>query len=123
MSDICNSFGNIGHKLYEPALSLMDHLLDNTAGKGAIITYSFERLKIEMDTVQGLKGKQLGGGSFILNGKIRISAEIHKVGKSVEMISDKSRSSPKKSFKVSTNRINEQEPTLKDYRSDQNIGT
>jgi hypothetical protein len=122
MSDICNSFGNIGHKLYEPALSLMDHLLDNTAGKGAIITYSFEGLKIEMDTVQGPNGKQLGGGSFILNGKIRISAEIHKIGKSVEMISEKSQS-PKNSFRISESRINEKEPTLKDYRSDQNIAT
>lgn len=123
MSDICNSFGNIGRKLYEPALSLMDHLLDSPAGKRAIITYSFERLKIEMDTVQGSNGKQLGGGSFILNGKIRISAEIHKMGKSVEMISEKSRSSPKNSFRVSESRINEQEPTLKDYNSDQNIAT
>ncbi len=33
------------------------------------------------------------------------------MGKSVEMISDKRRSSPKNSFKVSENRINEQEPT------------
>lgn len=123
MSDICNSFGNIGHKLYEPALSLMDHILDSPAGKGALITYSFERLKIELDTVQGSNGKQLGGGSFILNGKSGILVEIHKMGKSVEMISDKSRSNPKNSFKVSTNRINEQEPTLKDYNSDQNIGT
>jgi hypothetical protein len=118
MSDICNSFGNIGNKLYEPALSLMDHLLDSPAGKGVIITYSFERLKFEMDIVQGPNGKQLGGGSFILNGKIRISAEIHKMGKSVEMISEKSHRSPKKSFRVSESRINEQEPTIKDYRSD-----
>ncbi len=66
MSDICNSFGNIGHRLCEPALSLMDHLLDSPTGKGALITYPFERLKFEIDTVQGSNGKQLGGGSFIL---------------------------------------------------------
>lgn len=78
MNQLNNNLNKITHKISEEGAPILEQLVEKLTGKGAIITYSFNNLNIEMPTAQGPEGRQLGGGNLTVNGRIRISAVVHK---------------------------------------------
>ncbi|WP_186434134.1 hypothetical protein [Candidatus Nitrosocosmicus arcticus] len=78
MNQLNNNLNKITHKISEEGAPILEQLIEKLTGKGAIITYSFNNLNIEMPKAQGPEGRQLGGGKLTVNGTIRISAEVHK---------------------------------------------
>lgn len=78
MNQLNNNLNKITHKISEEGAPILEQLIEKLTGKGAIITYSFNNLNIEMPTVQGPEGRQLGSGKLTVNGTIRISAKVHK---------------------------------------------
>ena len=78
MNQLNNNLNKITHKISEQGAPILEQLVEKLTGKGAIITYSFNDLKIEMPTAKGPEGRQIGGGKLTVNGTVRISAEVHK---------------------------------------------
>jgi hypothetical protein len=78
MNQLNNKLNKITHKISEEGAPVLEQLIEKLTGKGAVVTYSFDNLKIEMPKAEGSEGRQIGGGNLIVNGKIRISAEVHK---------------------------------------------
>ncbi|WP_458747114.1 hypothetical protein [Candidatus Nitrosocosmicus sp. T] len=78
MNQLNNNLNKITHKISEEGAPVLERLIEKLTGKGAIITYSFNNLKIEMPTAKGPEGRQIGGGNLNVNGTLRISAEVHK---------------------------------------------
>lgn len=81
MDQLNNNLNKITHKISEEGVPIFEQLVEKLTGKGAIITYSFDNLKIEMPKAQGHEGCQICSGSLNVNGSIRISAEVHKKSK------------------------------------------
>jgi hypothetical protein len=78
MNQLNNNLNKITHKISEEGAPIFEQLVEKLTGKGAVVTYSFDNLKIEMPKAQGPDGRQVGGGNLTVNGTIRISAEVHK---------------------------------------------
>ena len=78
MNQLNNNLNKITHKISEEGAPILEQLVEKLTGKGAIITYSFNNLKIEMPTAKGPEGRQIGGGKLTVNGTVRISAVVHK---------------------------------------------
>ena len=78
MNQLNNNLNKITHKISEEGAPILEQLIEKLTGKGAIVTYSFDNLKIEMPKAQGPEGRRVGGGSLTVNGTIRISAVVHK---------------------------------------------
>ena len=79
MSEINKNISNITSKLTEHGAPVIERLLDKLTGKGALIKYNFEDLKIEMPSATDPKGKTIGGGKMTIHGTITISARIQKI--------------------------------------------
>ena len=78
MNQLNNNLNKITHKISEQGAPILEQLVEKLTGKNAIITYSFDDLKVEMPTAKGPQGRQIGGGKLTVNGTIRISAVVHK---------------------------------------------
>jgi hypothetical protein len=77
MNQLNNNLNKITHKISEEGVPIFEQLVEKLTGKGAVVTYSFDNLKIEMPKAQGPDGRQVGCGNLTVNGTIRISAEVH----------------------------------------------
>lgn len=54
---------------------LLEHLFDKLTGKGAVITYGFRNLEVEIPRAAGPAGQSLGSARWVLNGDIVIRAQ------------------------------------------------
>ena len=54
---------------------LLGHLFDKLTGKGAIITYGFRNLEVEIPREAGQAGQNLGSAKWVLNGDLVIKAQ------------------------------------------------
>ena len=57
---------------------LIGELFDRLTGKGASVTYSFENFIIDIPKAVGPRGQELGSAKWTINGKLLITAEMHK---------------------------------------------
>lgn len=80
MSEINKNIGNITSKIAEQGAPVIEQLLDKLTGKGALIKYSFEDLRIEMPSATDPNGRNLGGGKMTIRGTVTISAKVQKIG-------------------------------------------
>ena len=55
-------------------INLMTDLFDKLTGKGAEISYNFERLEINIPRAAGPQGHELGSAKWIVNGRLTITA-------------------------------------------------
>ena len=78
MNQLNNNLNKITHKISEEGVPILEQLVEKLTGKGAVVTYSFDNLKIEMPKAQGHEGCQICSGNLTVNGSIRISATVHK---------------------------------------------
>ena len=78
MNQLDNNLNKITHKISEEGLPILEQLVEKLTGKGAVVTYSFDNLKIEMPKAHGHEWCQMCSGILTVNGTIRISAEVHK---------------------------------------------
>ena len=78
MNQLNNNLNKITHKISEQGAPILEQLVEKLTGKNAIITYSFNNLRVEMPTTKGPEGRQIGGGKLTVNGTVRISAVVHK---------------------------------------------
>lgn len=78
MNQFNNNLNKITHKISEEGPPILEQLIEKLTGKGAVVTYSFDNLKIEMPKAQGHEGCQICSGSLTVNGTIRISAKVHR---------------------------------------------
>jgi hypothetical protein len=76
MSDINKNIGNITSKITEHGAPVIERLLDKLTGKGALVKYSFEDLKIEMPSATDPNGRTIRGGKMVIHGTITISAKM-----------------------------------------------
>ena len=60
MSEINKSIGSITSKITEHGAPVIEQLLDKLTGKGALVKYNFEDLKIEMPSATDPKGRTIG---------------------------------------------------------------
>ena len=77
MSDINKNIGNITSKITEHGAPVIERLLNTLTGKGALVRYSFEDLKIEMPSATDPNGRTIRGGKMTIHGTITISAKMH----------------------------------------------
>ncbi len=78
MNQLNNNLNKITHKISEEGVPILEQLVEKLTGKSAVVTYSFDNLKIEMPRAQGHEGCQICSGDLTVNGTIRISAVVHK---------------------------------------------
>ena len=78
MNQLNNNLNKITHKISEEGVPILEQLIEKLTGKGAVVTYAFDNLKIEMPKAQGHEGCQICSGDLTVNGTIRISAKVHK---------------------------------------------
>ncbi|HEX5905286.1 MAG TPA: hypothetical protein VFY50_04500 [Candidatus Nitrosocosmicus sp.] len=77
MSDINKNIENITSKITEHGAPVIERLLNKLTGKGALVRYSFEDLKIEMPSATDPNGRTIRGGKMTIHGTITISAKMH----------------------------------------------
>jgi hypothetical protein len=56
---------------------LMGELFDRLTGKGAIVSYGFRNLEIDIPKAAGPQGQTLGSAKWVINGEIVIKAQAH----------------------------------------------
>ena len=56
---------------------IIGQLFDRLTGKGALVTYTFDNLVIDMPKAQGPDGQNMGSAKWTVNGKVVITAEAH----------------------------------------------
>jgi hypothetical protein len=54
--------------------NLLTDLFDRLTGKGAEISYNFERLEIDIPRAAGPQGQELGSAKWLVNGRVTITA-------------------------------------------------
>ena len=81
MNQSNNNLNKITHKISEEGVPILEQLIEKLTGKGAVVTYSFDNLKIEMPKAQGHEWCKICSGNLTVNGSIRISAQVHKKNK------------------------------------------
>jgi hypothetical protein len=79
MSEINKNIGNITSKITEHGAPVLERLLDKLTGKGALVKYSFEDLKIEMPSATDPNGRNIGAGKMTIHGTITISARVRDI--------------------------------------------
>lgn len=137
MSEINKSIGSITSKITEHGAPVIEQLLDKLTGKGALVKYNFEDLKIEMPSATDPKGRTIGGSKMIIHGTITVSARVQKINNESEgsisksgNVNDSYGSMRKNSDNITTNNIEKEsfktlddEPALKDYDSSNEISS
>jgi hypothetical protein len=56
---------------------LMGELFDRLTGKGAVVSYGFRNLEIDIPKAAGPQGQTLGSAKWVINGEIVIKAQAH----------------------------------------------
>ena len=56
MNQFNNNLNKITHKISEEGPPILEQLIEKLTGKGAVVTYSFDNLKIEMPKAKVMKG-------------------------------------------------------------------
>ncbi len=138
MSEINKNIGNITSKITEHGAPVIEQLLDKLTGKGALVKYSFEDLKIEMPSATDPNGRNIGSGKMTIHGTITISARVQEIndGRGDTGSIDSSRNNQyydntrKNSENATTNKTEKEEfktiddePALKDYSSNDSNST
>ena len=141
MSEINKNIGNITSKIAEQGAPVVERLLDKLTGKGALVKYSFDDLKIEMPSVTDPKGRNIGGGRMTIHGTITISAKVQDLNETSdgggmsgtgtstndENSSNNTLGTNNNSLVDSTQRdqfkTSDEEPALRDYNSNYNTST
>ena len=59
---------------------LMGQLFDRLTGKGAVVSYSFRNLEIDIPKAAGPQGQTLGSAKWVINGEIVIKAQAQSTG-------------------------------------------
>ena len=54
---------------------LMGQLFDRLTGKGAVISYSFKNLEVDIPKAAGPQGQTLGSAKWVVNGELVIKAQ------------------------------------------------
>lgn len=54
--------------------NLLTDLFDRLTGKGAEVSYNFERLEIDIPKAAGPQGQELGSAKWVVNGRVTITA-------------------------------------------------
>jgi hypothetical protein len=54
--------------------NLLTDLFDRLTGKGAEVSYNFERLEIDIPKAAGPQGQELGSAKWVVNGRLTITA-------------------------------------------------
>jgi hypothetical protein len=54
---------------------LMGQLFDRLTGKGAVVSYSFKNLEVDIPRAAGPQGQNLGSAKWIINGDLIIKAQ------------------------------------------------
>jgi hypothetical protein len=54
---------------------LMGQLFDKLTGKGAVVSYSFKNLEVDIPRAAGPQGQNLGSAKWIINGDLIIKAQ------------------------------------------------
>jgi hypothetical protein len=58
---------------------LMSELFDRLTGKGAVVEYNFDNFTIDIPKSTGPDNIDLGSAKWVLNGKLIIKGETHKL--------------------------------------------
>jgi hypothetical protein len=59
---------------------LMGQLFDKLTGKGAVVSYSFKNLEVDIPRAAGPQGQNLGSAKWIINGDLIIKAQAQTSG-------------------------------------------
>ncbi|HEU4447686.1 MAG TPA: hypothetical protein VFR94_23635 [Nitrososphaeraceae archaeon] len=59
---------------------LMAQLFDRLTGKGAMVSYGFRNLEIDIPKAAGPQGQTLGSAKWVVNGEIVIKAQAQSTG-------------------------------------------
>jgi hypothetical protein len=54
---------------------LMGQLFDRLTGKGAVVSYSFKNLEVDIPRAAGPQGQTLGSAKWVINGELVIKAQ------------------------------------------------
>jgi hypothetical protein len=54
---------------------LIGQLFDRLTGKGAVISYSFKNLEVDIPKAAGPQGQTLGSAKWVVNGELVIKAQ------------------------------------------------
>jgi hypothetical protein len=74
-----NAYGSISNWS-----DVVKDIVDKLTGKDMEVTYDFENLQIDMPKATGPEGKELGSAKWKINGKFRISTQLHEKSKTME---------------------------------------
>ena len=58
----------------------MGQLFDRLTGKGAVVSYSFRNLEIDIPKAAGPQGQTLGSAKWVINGELVIKAQAQSTG-------------------------------------------
>jgi hypothetical protein len=58
----------------------MGQLFDRLTGKGAVVSYSFRNLEIDIPKAAGPQGQTLGSAKWVINGELVIKAQAESTG-------------------------------------------
>ena len=59
---------------------LLGHLFDRLTGKGAVVSYKFRNLEIDIPRAAGPQGQTLGSAKWVINGELVIKAQAEAAG-------------------------------------------
>jgi hypothetical protein len=59
---------------------LMGQLFDRLTGKGAVVSYGFRNLEIDIPKAAGPQGQTLGSAKWVINGELVIKAQAQSTG-------------------------------------------
>ena len=59
---------------------LLGQLFDRLTGKGAVVSYGFRNLEIDIPKAAGPQGQTLGSAKWVINGELVIKAQAQSAG-------------------------------------------
>jgi hypothetical protein len=59
---------------------LLGQLFDRLTGKGAVVSYKFRNLEIDIPRAAGPQGQTLGSAKWVINGELVIKAQAEAAG-------------------------------------------
>lgn len=59
---------------------LLGQLFDRLTGKGAVVSYKFRNLEIDIPRAAGPQGQTLGSAKWVINGELVIEAQAEAAG-------------------------------------------
>jgi hypothetical protein len=129
MNEMNKNLGKITETISEHGPPVIEQLLDKLTGKGALVKYSFQDLKVEMPAATKPDGKTVKGGRLNVNGTVTISAKVIKVQDNDFQSDNYNTNTPKNSYSgpgiteenssTYANNDNNSEESLRDYNSNQ----